>query len=90
MTTVTVSAPVAKRCPYRDEVDRGVVILTFHVADHDAPELHSLAANLRLWRDTAISHEAFTREVLTRTGAASVSTNWSTADMEVTVDVSRD
>lgn len=88
MTTVTVTAQVTKRCPYRDERDDGTVVLTFDVADHqDAPELHALSDHLGSWRDQAISHEAFTRDVVQQTGATSARSRWTTAGMEVSVDV---
>lgn len=84
---LTVTAPVTKRCPYKDESDDGEVTLTFHVAEGDGPELHDLASLLDTYRHVEISHEAFTREVAAATGAESVCSTWTTAGMTVTARV---
>lgn len=89
MRAVTVTAPVEKRCPHKDEQDTGSVTLTFHVRE-DAPELHRLAADLRTWQDKPCSHEDFTAAVLdmwAAEGCVAVRTTWTTAGMQVTVDV---
>ena len=86
---ITVTAPVTKVCPYRDEVDVGTVTITFDIMDGDGPELHGFAAYLAAFTDRALSHEMFTRIVAVDHDAATSST-WTTAGMAVTVDVPRD
>lgn len=87
---VTISGPVTKRCPYREEVDEGTVTLTFDVGDDEAPELHGLAARLRRHEDARVSHEAYSLALiddLGPSGCVHVRTTWQTAGLEVTVDV---
>lgn len=87
---VTVTGVVRHLCPYVDEVDHGEVELTFHVADGDGPELHSLAHRLRDYEDERISHEAFTRTLLDVTDAERVVTRWTTAGLAVTCEANRE
>lgn len=84
---VTVTGPVVKVCPYKDETDHGTVALTFDVADGDAPELHDLGKHLLWYADQSLSHEDFTRRLWIATGSASVRSTWTTAGLGVTVDV---
>lgn len=89
MRTVKITAPVEKRCPYKDEQDEGSLTLTFRVFK-DAPELHELAENLSTWTDIPISHEDFTDAVVRRwhsEGCVSARSTWRTAGLEVSVDV---
>lgn len=58
--TTTISRPVVKKCPHRDETDAGTLTLTF---DGEAPELHDLAAKIDALCARPISHEAFTQAV---------------------------
>jgi hypothetical protein len=83
MTTLTVTAQVTKRCPYKNERDDGTATLTFWVGNGDGPELHDLAHTLGSFRDEAISHEDFTRRLLGRPGCREVVTRWTTAGMTV-------
>lgn len=87
---VTVTGPVTKRCPYRDEPDEGTVEMQFRVLSGDAPELHGLADELASTSGEAISHEDYTRALYAAwfpRGLRSVRTTWNTAGLEVTVDV---
>ena len=82
-TGVTLSWPVTKKCPFRDELDAGELVIT--VAE-DAPELHDLAgAIFRLLADP-VTHEDFTRSVAGLLPPGSeVVTTWSTGPFHVTV-----
>jgi len=84
---VTLVGPAEKRCPYRDEADVGEVEITFDVPEGDAPEFHTLAKQLASFADLALSHEAYTRRVLTLTGALTVKSRWTTAGMAVTCSI---
>lgn len=88
---VTVTAPVTKLCPYKDEIDAGTATLTFHVQD-EAPELHGVARVLGKWASERISHERYSDLLLTAFGpeCVAVRTVWTTGGMEVTVDVPGD
>lgn len=70
-------------CPYKDEIDVGLVELTF---TGPSPELHGLADRLRSFAFKRITHEALTERIAVETGA-SVVTRWTTAGMEVEVRV---
>lgn len=85
---VTVSGPVTHLCPYKDEADAGSVDLTFDVAEGDAPELHELAASLQWAHNLEISHEQFTRDTLSLSGASRIVTRWTTAGLDVTCELS--
>jgi NADPH-dependent 7-cyano-7-deazaguanine reductase QueF len=78
---VRVTAPVSKRCPFVDEIDVGTVTLTWST-DGKTAELHALREWLDTFKDRAISHEDFTREVADRLNGQAEST-WMTAGMEV-------
>ena len=87
MTTVTVTAGVTKRCPYRDEYDHGSVTLVFDVADdEDGPELHDLSDKIDAYQDERLSHEHFTRQVVEVFGAVRATSTWTTAGLAVTVE----
>jgi hypothetical protein len=60
---ITVRRLMAKRCPYVDETDVGTLTIT---AARDAPELHTLAAEIDKIAAEPISHEDFTRAVANR------------------------
>lgn len=86
MSRMTVTAEVTKRCPYREEVDRGVAVLVFDLPDDtDGPELHALRSALDGFLDVEMSHEDYTRQLLENTGARQVTTRWTTAGMTVEV-----
>lgn len=78
----TVTANVTKRCPFKHELDTGILILEF---DGEAPELHALAARLASYADAEISHEAFTETVRSRSGASMARSEWLTAGLQVVV-----
>lgn len=84
--TTTISRPVIKRCPHRDETDAGTLTITFQ---GEAPELHDLAKQIDDLSNRAVTHEAFTRSVavlLTLAGhVVSVVTEWSTGSWMVEV-----
>lgn len=82
---VKVSGRVRKKCPYKDESDHGTVTLTFDVPEGDAPELHNLAKYLEGFRDEAISHEDFTRNICRDLPVIEVRTTWDTAGLSVEV-----
>lgn len=82
---VTVTGRVVKRCPYKDESDHGTVALTFDVPEGDAPELHGLASYLAGFRDEAISHEDFTRNICLDLPVIEIKTTWNTAGLNVEV-----
>jgi NADPH-dependent 7-cyano-7-deazaguanine reductase QueF len=88
--TMTVSAELVHRCPFRDEVDRGRVVITWTTAGSTL-ELHALASWLRGFADDVISHEALTSDIRDHLTAmdgitnVTVRTTWQTAG--VTVDV---
>lgn len=83
MTTLTVTAAVTKRCPYKDEQDDGTATLTFDVSECDGPELHALADQLAQYRHLVISHEEFTRLLVSLDDCVSARTTWTTAGMTV-------
>jgi hypothetical protein len=85
---VTVTGPVTKRCPYRDEIDEGTVTMTFLVLSGDAPELHGLAEQIAAGLNEKVSHEDYTRAMWATwfpKGLRRVETTWTTAGMEVRV-----
>lgn len=79
--TVTITAPVSKLCPVKDERDNGTVTITY-CTDGSAFELHDLAGYLRSFRDRHLSHEDFTHEIAEHLAAA-VTSSWTTAGMTV-------
>lgn len=88
--TVTVTSEIRHLCPFKNEVDQGVVTVTF-AADSRTFELHELAAYFRLFAGEKISHEALTDcifDELTDEGprVLRVTTEWVTAGMRVVVE----
>lgn len=89
--TVTVTGPLEHLCPHRDEVDHGTVTVTWTCAQTTL-ELHALAAYLRSWRNSTMSHEQITDRITHDLEAVAgifnvtVSTTWSTAGLAVTVE----
>lgn len=74
--TVYAVREVTKICPFKDEIDRGTLIIA---CPDDAPELHKLAAEIDKICVEPVSHEDFTWEVLTLLPAGSeVLTVWKT------------
>ena len=71
----TITRPVIKRCPFRDETDAGVLKIVF---DGEAPELHALAAAIDRLCGEPVTHEAFTAAVAELVPNAMVTTTWST------------
>jgi NADPH-dependent 7-cyano-7-deazaguanine reductase QueF len=90
--TVTVSATVAltHQCPFRDEVDEGIVTITWTTAGKTL-ELHALTSWLNGFARTAISHEDLTEEVDERLAALPgiarvyVTSRWTTGRAKVVV-----
>jgi NADPH-dependent 7-cyano-7-deazaguanine reductase QueF len=86
--TMTVTAPVRHLCPFVNEVDEGFITITWRV-DGATLELHSLADYLREFKDSELSHEAFTDRVshdlslIAGVDLVTVQTTWTTAGMEV-------
>jgi hypothetical protein len=88
---ITITMPVAKRCPYAAELDAGELTITL---PGDAPELHDLARQVgALGRDgtAGVSHEEFNRQVLDLLAlvygmpGALVVTRWRTGPWDVEV-----
>lgn len=83
---VTVTGPIRKLCPYRDERDEGTATLTFDLPSGDAPELHQLAKQLDAIGDQKASHEDYTRALYAtwqHAGLTHVETLWHTAGLEI-------
>lgn len=83
---IALRKPVAKRCPYRDELDIGDVDITLDA--EDAPELHALAEAIdEVGRDpVGLTHEEFTRRVVALIdGPATVTTTWKTGGWVVVI-----
>jgi NADPH-dependent 7-cyano-7-deazaguanine reductase QueF len=86
--TVTATAYIRHRCPYRDEIDEGTISITWQTRGATF-ELHSLRAYLDGFADTLISHEALTGAVRHELAQqepitiVAVESCWDTADMEV-------
>lgn len=86
--TITATGALRHRCPYRNEIDRGHVTITWRV-DGKSYELHSLAEYLSGFADVEVSHEQITDHishdlsVIAGIELLSVETTWTTAGMEV-------
>jgi NADPH-dependent 7-cyano-7-deazaguanine reductase QueF len=93
--SVSVTAPLTHLCPFRDEIDEGTVTISWDVAGGTL-ELHSLRRYLDRFRASKLSHEEATARIFhdlsSEVGVRllSVSSTWSTAGMEVAVEVLRD
>lgn len=85
---VTLTAPVTKLCPVKDETDTGTVTITYRTHGY-AIEFHSLAAYLAEFTTRHLSHEDFTAQIAEATGG-DVSSTWTTAGIEVTCAVLRE
>lgn len=81
--TTTLRTPVVKRCPFREEIDTGQLVITF---PGEAPELHALGGQIAALEGREITHEAFTAAVaaVLPHGAVAVTT-WNTGRFEVEV-----
>lgn len=78
---ITIRTAIAKRCPYKNELDIGELIIT---CPGDAPELHALGKQVR--ENGLVSHEQYTRDVLALLPeGSSVTTHWRTGPWEVEV-----
>lgn len=85
---VEVTGTVEKRCPHRDELDRGEVTISW-TTDGMTFELHQLNALLGTYAHATISHEEFSDDL--RAGLASrvgvkdvtVSSKWTTGGLDV-------
>jgi hypothetical protein len=76
---ITIRTAVAKRCPYKDEIDIGELVIT---CPGDAPELHALAKQVK--EGGLVSHEQYTRDVLSLLPeGSSVTTHWHTGPWDV-------
>lgn len=87
---VSATGRLVHLCPHVDEVDDGEVTLSW-VTSSVTIELHSLAAHLATYAQTAISHEDLVQrltEVLNRCGVKSplVTSRWRTAGFDVVVE----
>jgi NADPH-dependent 7-cyano-7-deazaguanine reductase QueF len=86
--TVRTHGDITHLCPFRDEVDRGRIDISWRV-DGQTIELHSLRDYLDGYATSALSHEAITDRirhdlsVLPGVVLLAVTTRWTTADMEV-------
>lgn len=93
---VTVISTVRHLCPFKTEVDHGTVRISWSTTLGQTVELHALAALLRRYDDTEISHEQWTAEVAAaiETGAEVdglvVETEWITAGLNVRVSSASD
>ena len=73
---ITISRPVIKHCPYRNETDAGILTITF---PDDAPELHDLASRIDALCARPVTHETFTDAVAALVpDASTVTTTWHT------------
>jgi NADPH-dependent 7-cyano-7-deazaguanine reductase QueF len=88
--TVTISGPIRHLCPHVDEVDNGVVEITWTTGGWTL-ELHSVRTWLGTYADRVISHEDLTEELRVTLAAIDVltdvhvSTRWETAGLAVAV-----
>ena len=78
--TVRAVGPVRHRCPYKDEVDRGTVTVTW-TTNGCTYELHSLRDYLDTYRESKLSHEAVAALIL-----MDLSSPRTVRDVMVTVD----
>jgi hypothetical protein len=82
-TSVILTWAVTKKCPFRDELDAGELVITLA---EDAPELHDLAGAIFGLLATPVTHEDFTRAVADMLPPGSeVVTTWNTGPFGVTV-----
>jgi hypothetical protein len=80
---ITITRPVVKACPYRDELDFGTLAITF---PYDASELHALSRQVDEVAGEPITHEEYTRRVLSLLPeGSSVVTTWGTGLWKVEV-----
>lgn len=80
----TISRQVIKRCPFKDEMDAGELVITI---GGDAPELHKLGREVDGLCVEPVSHEDFTRAVLALLPEGSaVTTRWHTGPWSVEVN----
>ena len=81
---ITLTMQVTKRCPFKDELDAGELVITL---PGDAPELHALAKEIHGELCAApVTHEDFTRaafDLIGRDGL--VVTRWHTGPWSVEV-----
>lgn len=79
----TLRRPVIKRCPFRDEIDAGELVITLR---GPAPELHQLAEQIDRLAAAPISHEDFTEQVAILLPMGSrLETTWRTGPWSVEV-----
>lgn len=80
---ITISRPVIKHCPFKDETDAGELMITF---PGEAPELHNLAVQIDALCAEPVTHEDFTLAVLAMLGeGVQVITHWHTGPWSVEV-----
>ena len=88
--TVSISSPLKHQCPFVDEVDEGVVNISWR-CNGSTFELHALRKWLDQWTPCDVSHEEITDVITTQLGCVAgiedvaVITHWTTAGMSVTV-----
>jgi hypothetical protein len=79
----TIRRHVQKRCPFKDEMDSGELVIVF---DGTAPELHQLAKEVDSLASNPISHENFTGQLAAiLPPGTSVTTTWNTGPWSVEV-----
>lgn len=78
---ITITMPVIKLCPCKDEIDAGELAIT---RPDDSPELHNLAWDVYKLCAEPVTHEDFTRRVLALVPRpALVVTRWQTGPWSV-------
>jgi NADPH-dependent 7-cyano-7-deazaguanine reductase QueF len=86
--TMTVTAQLVHRCPFRDEIDEGTAEITWTTAG-DTIEIHGLVDWLDSFAEEVVSHEALTSHIADCLGEmdgitdVQVITRWNTAGAEV-------
>jgi hypothetical protein len=78
----TITRPVIKRCPFRDETDAGTLTI---IIPGEAPELHDLAGKVDALCAEEITHEEFTQALAAAVPGAEVVTTWHTGPWDVEV-----
>lgn len=83
---VRLKRQVVKRCPYRDEIDRGTLVIMWADADA-APELHALAQQVDACGSEPTTHEEWTARIAALVPDATVESHWHTGPWRVTCSI---
>jgi hypothetical protein len=79
----TVTRPIIKQCPFRNETDAGTLTITF---PGEAPELHNLAARIDEICAEPVTHEEFTLAIADLLpDGTHIRTTWNTGPWSVEV-----